>query len=161
VDTQLHLDPSLAEAPPHEVIAPQHFSDRSNSTTSPLLADQQSIDVSFQPPSLERLQDLETQSNDARCLQWREIAPVPNISDLDEPQEDNECEDDVDMQEHMPPGEAEEESVDMSHHSGSYEDPTSPAASSPWVIDNTLSNLLFQIFQNPGEEIAFSYCKYT
>lgn len=32
-------------------------------------------------------------------------------------------------------------------------------SSSPWVLDNTLSNLMFQIFENPGEEIAFTYCK--
>lgn len=32
-------------------------------------------------------------------------------------------------------------------------------SSSPWVLDNTLSNLMFQIFENPGEEIAFTYCQ--
>ncbi|KUL90335.1 hypothetical protein ZTR_02160 [Talaromyces verruculosus] len=30
-------------------------------------------------------------------------------------------------------------------------------SSSPWVLDNTLSNLMFQMFENPGEEIAFTY----
>ncbi|CAG9990933.1 unnamed protein product [Clonostachys byssicola] len=35
--------------------------------------------------------------------------------------------------------------------------PPSPTNSTSWVIDNTLSNLLFQIFQSPGEEIAFNY----
>lgn len=39
--------------------------------------------------------------------------------------------------------------------------PSSPTNSTSWVIDNTLSNLLFQIFQSPGEEIAFTYCKTT
>lgn len=28
-----------------------------------------------------------------------------------------------------------------------------------WVIDNTFTKLLFQIFQSPGEEIAFTYCQ--
>jgi hypothetical protein len=39
--------------------------------------------------------------------------------------------------------------------------PSPPTNSTSWVIDNTLSNLLFQLFQSPGEEIAFTYCKTT
>ncbi|KAI7975445.1 hypothetical protein EIK77_006401 [Talaromyces pinophilus] len=39
------------------------------------------------------------------------------------------------------------------------ENPKEGVSSSPWVLDNTLSNLMFQMFENPGEETAFTYCQ--
>lgn len=39
------------------------------------------------------------------------------------------------------------------------ENPEEEVSSSAWVLDNALSNLMFQIFENPGEEIAFTYCQ--
>lgn len=40
-------------------------------------------------------------------------------------------------------------------------DSHSPSDSGPWVIDSTLGNIFSQIFQNPGDEIAFTYCKWS
>ena len=43
--------------------------------------------------------------------------------------------------------------------SDTTEHSSSPSDSGSWVIDSTLGNLFSQIFQHPGDEIAFTYCK--
>lgn len=53
-----------------------------------------------------------------------------------------------------------EEEIDDIEDTVSRQEIESPTGYKSWVVDNTLNSLLFQIFQSPGEEIAFAYCKW-
>ncbi|KAF1810060.1 hypothetical protein P152DRAFT_468026 [Eremomyces bilateralis CBS 781.70] len=154
---EIPLQPTtrVTEAPMQRV---RSYTQEEILTARPVVEDPPNV-LDLDPASLDLFPELGADFMDAQCLRWPDI-----IRSTNEPHGSKELpfQDDFpggfEMQESTTVEELDNDIQDgISGDDESCQDVSQPAGFSSWVIDNTLNSLLFQIFQSPGEEIAFAY----
>lgn len=116
------------------------------------------VEPDLRPTPHHPTHSIDAQLNEVRCLQWRDLAQADTTESTVKALTRRESSNAFDVC--TLPDSFDQESEALPEDSGLiYEDASSHGDSNPWVIDNSIGNLLFQMFQNPGEEIIFSYCE--
>ncbi|KAH8892176.1 hypothetical protein GQ53DRAFT_134567 [Thozetella sp. PMI_491] len=158
----IQLNPS--EVLPHTINSSRSFAEVEIAPQASFLAEPdvvrhsvESLHPNIVPVSLDVLRGLQAQPSDTQCLLWRDATQFDKAAHLDKTQDGGDSQIDDNIEDDAQLGASDGESAQLSIHEAPSEVASSFAGSSSWVIDSTLSNLFFQIFQNPGEEIAFAY----
>ena len=105
--------------------------------------------------------DLETQTCDATLVSPSNVTQVDPLNDEEAQVQENSPQDNDDDDDDDDRDDAGfNEILDgATHITNIREGRSSSSESNRWVINSTLGNFFSQIFQTPGDEIAFTYCR--